>query len=336
MWSAIHGHGLSLHDQPPSDYDHFTERSFRRLRGHFSLAQVSMMSTSFSEIPVLPNEVWVDILHHLSLDTLWHSARPVCSLFYHVSTDIVKSALVEGSTCELRHYISHKDPILSESLQNPKVPDDYQQRILQQEGHSPFSQILLWSSPRPSPANPQHGPGIPTVNYESADGKKCVTMAVFGKQEKSSDSQSRKFHCRRAGCELTENESASDGHVCLAGCWHVHYSQRARRFFATIPLAILLPIYLRLDSAKKGKTTERAYALEMKGRWSATSRHGVSASVSPLTVIDDLDGQPPGSLVDETEELDLPGTLMEWSEDEDGYLYGLFDVYAAGEMDLDG
>ena len=28
--------------------------------------------------------------------------------------------------------------------------------------------------------------------------------------------------------------------------------------------------------------------------------------------------------------------LMEWSEDEDGYLYGLFDVYAAGQMELDG
>jgi len=290
------------------------------------------MSTAFSETPALPNEVWVDILHHLSLDTLWHSARPVCTLFYHVSTEIVKSALVAGSTCELRHYISHKDPILSESLQHPNKPDDYQRRLLHQEGHSPFSQILLWSSPRTSPANPQHGPGIPTVNYESADGKKCVTMAVFGKQESTTESQSRKFHCRRAGCELTETESASDGHVCLAGCWHVHYIQASRRFYATIPLATLLPIYLRLDSAKREKTTERAYALEMKGRWSSMSRHGVSASVSPVTMNDGPEEHPPG-LVDEGD--DVPGTLMEWSEDEDGYLYGLFDVYAAGQMDLE-
>jgi hypothetical protein len=291
------------------------------------------MSTLSSELPRLPNEVWVDILQLLSPETLWHSTRPVCSLFYHVSTSLVKAALVEGSTCELRHYISYKDPLLSEYLQHPRQPTDYQRQILQQEGDSPFSQILLWASPNISPANPQYGPGIPTVNYESADGKKCVTMAVFGQQESTSTSQSRKFHCHRPGCELTDAESASDGHVCLAGCWHVHYSRKKRSFCATIPLAKLLPIYLRLDSAKRERTTDRAYSLQMKGRWNGHIRHGVSASVSPVAIVED--GEPPEAVMEDAEE-EAAGTLMEWSEDEDGYLYGLFDVYAAGQMDLDG
>ena len=79
--------------------------------------------------------------------------------------------LVDGSSCELRHYLSFKDPLLSESLHYPLEQTEYQRRILEQEGHSPFSQILLWASPFTSPVNPQNGPGIPTVNYESADGK---------------------------------------------------------------------------------------------------------------------------------------------------------------------
>src|SRR5436190_3062957 len=181
------------------------------------------MSTINSEFPSLPNEVWVDILRYLSLDTLWYSTRPACSLFYHVSTSIVKSALVDGSSCELRHYISPRDPLLSELLYYPLQHTKYQRRILEQEGNSPFSQILLWASPFTSPVNPSNGPGIPTVNYESADGKKFVTMAVFGRQDRTSSSTSRSgFDCRRTGCMIEGDESVSDGHVCVAGCWHVH------------------------------------------------------------------------------------------------------------------
>lgn len=288
-----------------------------------------------SEFPSLPNEVWVDILHHLSLDTLWYSTRPVCSLFYHVSTSIVKSALVDGSSCELRHYISFKDPLLSEPLYYPLVQTEYHQRILEQEGNSPFSQILLWSSPSMSPANPQNRPGIPTVNYESVDGKKCVTMAVFGQQDRtltaSSNSTRGAFHCRRAGCMIDEDESASDSHVCLAGCWHVHYSRVDRKFCATIPLSILLRIYLRLELARREKATDRGYILERKGRWNAGSRHGVSASVSPITEIGDMlenmlgvehnNGQ--ATLVEEEEG---QGTLMELSEDEDAFMNSFFDA----------
>ena len=113
------------------------------------------MSPSNSKFAALPNEVWVDILRHLPLDALWYSTRPVCTLFYHVSNSLVKTFLVDGSSCELRHYISFKDPLLSESLYYPLEPTEYQRRILEQEGHSPFSQILLWASPFPSPANPQ-------------------------------------------------------------------------------------------------------------------------------------------------------------------------------------
>jgi hypothetical protein len=239
------------------------------------------MATS-PQCPSLPNEVWLDILSHLSLEALWHSTRPVCSLFYDISASIAKEALVQGSKCELRHYISHKDPLLAESLQYISEPSVVQQRILTQEGHSSLSQILLWSSTVSSPANPQHGPGIPTITYESADGKKCVTMAVFG-QDSSSTSG---FHCRRTGCVL-DGEHASDGHVCLAGCWHVHYSRVDKKFTATIPLGNLLPIYLRLESAKRSRNMETSFALQMKGRWSVAGRHGVSASVSPVTLIDD-------------------------------------------------
>jgi hypothetical protein len=70
----------------------------------------------------------------------------------------------------------------------------------------------------------------------------------------------------------------------------------------------------------------------MKGRWNGHIRHGVSASVSPVAIVED--DEPPEAVMEDAEE--APGTLMEWSEDEDGYLYGLFDVYAAGQMDLDG
>jgi len=88
---------------------------------------------------------------------------------------------------------------------------------------------------------------------------------------------------------LNTKESASDGHVCLAGCWHVHYSRVNREFCATIPLSILLPIYLRLEMARRDKTVERGYnAIERKGRWNAMSRHGVSASVSPLAAVEDI------------------------------------------------
>lgn len=304
-----------------------------------------MESSSSSEFPSLPNEVWVDILHHLSLDTLWYSTRPVCTLFYHVSTSIVKSALVDGSSCELRHYISFKDPLLSESLYYPLQHTDYQRRILEQEGNSPFSQILLWSSPYTSPANPSHGPGIPTVNYESADGKKCVTMAVFGQQQdrtstsSSSSASSLAFHCRRTGCIIDDDEEgASDGHVCLAGCWHVHYSRVDKTFCATIPLAILLRIYLRLELARREKTTDRAYMLERKGRWNLGSRHGVSASVSPLTEIGDMlenmlgvhnnnpNGGPVAAIVDEDEDVEGPEALMELSEDEDVFFSDFFNV----------
>lgn len=286
-----------------------------------------MMSTSNSDFPSLPNEVWVDILRHLSLDTLWYSTRPVCSVFYHVSTSIVKSALVDGSSCELRHYLSFKDPLLSESLYYPRQQTEYQRRILEQEGNSPFSQILLWSSPFTSPVTPQNGPGIPTVNYESADGKKCVTMAVFG-QDRTSTSSSSTFHCRRTGCMIDDDESVSDGHVCLAGCWHVHYSRVDRKFCATIPLAILLPIYLRLELARREKTTDRGYMLERKGRWNVGSRHGVSASVSPLAEIGDMLENMLGVNHNEAviDEDDGPGTLMELSEDEDVFLNGFFDV----------
>jgi hypothetical protein len=88
---------------------------------------------------------------------------------------------------------------------------------------------------------------------------------------------------------LNGKESASDGHVCLAGCWHVHYSRVNREFCATIPLSILLPIYLRLEMARWDKTVERGYStVERKGRWNAMTRHGVSASVSPLAAVEDI------------------------------------------------
>lgn len=293
-------------------------------------------SSSSSPPPALPNEVWVDVLRYLQLDTLWYSTRPVCSFFYHVSTAIVKSALVDGSTCELRHYISFKDPLLSEHLHSPLQHTDFQRRILAQEGHSELSQILLWASSGQSPANPPVGPGIPTVNYESADGKKCVTMAVFGQQERWSGTSPSSFHCRRTGCGVSEEDSVTDGHVCLAGCWHVHYSRMDRTFYATIPLANLLPIYLRLDLARREKetVTERGgySGLERKGRWNGNvwSRHGVSASVSPFTDIDSMMdnvlamNQP--LIDDDADEGDEgQGTLMDWSEDEEGFLTSLFE-----------
>lgn len=84
--------------------------------------------------------------------------------------------------------------------------------------------------------------------------------------------------------------------------------------------------------------------MEKKGRWMGGTRHGVSASVSPLTEIDDMNdnlfgGNQAGPAPEDDGEGDdnnfLPGTLMELSEDEDGYLDGLFDVYT-GQMDIEG
>jgi hypothetical protein len=72
-----------------------------------------------------------------------------------------------------------------------------------------------------------------------------------------------------------------------------------RSFCATIPLAKLLPIYLRLDSAKRERTTERAYSLQMKGRWNGHSRHGISASVSPVAIVED--DEPPETLMEQAE-----------------------------------
>jgi hypothetical protein len=292
------------------------------------------MSTLASEKPVLPNEVWAYILRYLPLDTLWHSTRPVCGLFYQVSVALVKSHLVDGSLCELRHYISFKEDLLSESLHYPTEHTDYQLRILEREGHSDFSEILLWCSPFASRVNPQTGSGIPTVNYQSADGKKCFTMAVFGQQDRASSSTSGQsaFHCRRTGCgDTDEDEGLDGGHICLAGCWHVHYSRIDRIFCVTIPLASLLRIYLRLERARNERITERSYALPRK-RWNPWSRHGVSASLadSPLVDFDNalnslLAMNSSDSGVDE-EETDLPGSLFEWLDDEEGYLNGLFDV----------
>ena len=305
------------------------------------------MSPSNSKVSALPNEVWVDILQHLPPDTLWYTTRPVCTLFYHVSNSLVKTFLVDGSFCELRHYISFKDPLLSESLCYPLEPTEYQRRILEQEGHSPFSQILLWASPVTSPANPQNGPGIPTVNYESADGKKCVTMAVFEQQQQQQASTSTSissnsvFHCRRTGCTLTDEESVSGGHVCLAGCWHVHYSPIDKTFCATIPLATLFRIYLRLVLARKEKSTGwGAYTTERKGRWSVvggSSRHGVSASVSPLTeigdMIEDILGMNQEGPVNGDAGGNQQGTLMELSEEENEDLYSNSLANKAVEME---
>src|SRR5579862_542107 len=125
------------------------------------------MSRSFSEHPVLPYEVWVDILRYLDVETLWHSTRPVCKLLHHISSNHIKTTLVEGSTCELRHYISFRDELLHERLEYPNEQSEYHRRILAQEGDSPSTQLLLWTSPIPSLANPQSGPGIPTINYIS-------------------------------------------------------------------------------------------------------------------------------------------------------------------------
>src|SRR5439155_9311609 len=131
-------------------------------------------------------------------------------------------------------------------------------------------------------------------------------------------------HCRRTGCTLTDEESVSGGHICLAGCWHVHYSRVDKTFCATIPMAILCRIYLRLVLARKEKSTGwAAYTTERKGRWSVvggSSRHGVSASVSPLTEISDMiEGilglNQEGPINEDAE--DAPqGTLMELSEEE--------------------
>ena len=173
------------------------------------------------------------------------------------------------------------------------------------------------------------------MNYESADGKKCLTMAVFGQQDRWSDSTASSFHCRRTGCNVSEQESVTDGHVCLAGCWHVHYSRADRTFYATIPLANLLPIYLRLDMARreKEKITERGYpGLERKGRWNGNSwsRHGISASVSPVTDVEnmiDIMSAMNQPMIDDAEDGadEGQGTLMDWSEDEEGFLTSLFD-----------
>src|SRR5579859_1187184 len=275
------------------------------------------MPKSSSEVPALPNEVWLDILHLLSLDTLWFTTRPVCTVFYHISTAIAKAALINRSSCELRHYISYRDPLLSESLECPSRYTNYQRRILEQEGHSPFSQILLWSSVTISPADPQDGPGIPTVAYESADGKKFVTMAVFR------DDPDQRFHCRRQGCMISDEDNVSDGQVCLAGCWHVHFSRAERIFTATIPLAMLFPIYLRLASSKSARMSERALELALKGYTIRGSRHGASASVSPVRMNDPVENERGGLFMDVDD--GIPGNWMDWEEDEDGYLNGLFE-----------
>src|SRR5271169_6704805 len=89
--------------------------------------------------PNLPVEIWGDILQYLPLNTLWFSTRPVCTLLYHISTSMVKFALVEGSSCQLRHYVSFKHALLREPLEYPAEHSEYHRRILEQEGHSPFS-----------------------------------------------------------------------------------------------------------------------------------------------------------------------------------------------------
>jgi hypothetical protein len=288
------------------------------------------MWTEPSEKSALPNELWTDILQHLPLETLWYSTRPVCSLFYDISTSIVKSALVDGSLCELRHYISFKEDLLSESLLCPIEHTEFERRILRREGHSGFSQILLWRSPVPSRVLPQRGCVSPTVNYKSADGKKCTTMAVF--EEQSHASSSSAFHCRRMGCLLRDEKGGlNGGHVCLAGCWHVHYYPIDRIFCVTIPLATLFRISLRLERARRQRITERSYPLERKGRWNTYSRHGVSASLSPFAEIDNMLNSilvmsPIANESADEEEEDGPGTLFdEWSDDEEGHLVGLFE-----------
>jgi hypothetical protein len=126
------------------------------------------------------------------------------------------------------------------------------------------------------------------------------------------------------------DESISDGHVCVAGCWHVHYSRIDRTFCATIPLAILLPIYLRLEQARREKTSDRGHMLERKGRWNVGSRHGISASVSPLAEIGEMLDSMLGinhntPHIDEDNAV-LGGALNELSEYEDVVLNGLFDA----------
>ena len=287
------------------------------------------MSLSNSEYPVLPYEIWVDILRFLDVETLWCSTRPVCRLFHHISNMQIKSALTAGSTCQLRHYISFKDELLHESLECPRDPNEYNSRILEQEGDSPLSPIILWTSPTPSSANPRNGPGIPTVNYESADGRKCYTMPVFGRQEmpSSSMSQERQFHCRRIGCEVSPLDSASDGHVCISGCWHVHYSKAEKRFSVTIPLAILTLIYLRLDMAGQQEKKQKEYSVEIKERRRIPgNRHGASVSVSPLTTptSEDLDMVAAIS-VDGGDNNLMSATIAEWPEEEQELGFGLFE-----------
>lgn len=197
--------------------------------------------------------MWVEILRYLDVGTLWHSTRPVSKLLHHVSSQYIKSALTDGGTCQLRHFVSSSDDFLIEKLEYPREPSDYHRRLLEQEGDTPLHQIVLWTSPTPTRANPQIRPGIPTLKYIFADGRKCCTLPAFGFRESpfSRSGYERTFHCGRQGCRLSMEESVSDGHVCICGCWHIHYLQSEKRFTVTIPLAILMSIYLRLNMAER-------------------------------------------------------------------------------------
>jgi len=53
---------------------------------------------------------------------------------------------------------------------------------------------------------------------------------------------------------------------------------------------------------------DAACALEMKGRWTSGSRHGASASVSPVATMDDLDGE--AATAADTDEDDSDGNLL--------------------------
>jgi hypothetical protein len=209
------------------------------------------MSCSHSERSELPYEVWVEILRYLDVKSLWHTTRPVSKLLHHISSQYLKTALVEGGICQLRHYVSPNDDLLHERLEYTREPSDYHRRLLEQEGDSSLNHLLLWTSPKPTcvDISPVNAAAMTTVKFIFPDGKKYYTLPTFGRQTSHLNftNQASLFHCNRKGCRMPQEESVSDGHVCICGCWHAHFLNMERRFTVTIPLAILTAIYLRLS-----------------------------------------------------------------------------------------
>src|SRR5436305_4826953 len=68
-----------------------------------------MTESGYADLPVLPPEVWMQILRKLTLDVLWMCARPVCVGWNDIAQEIARSILYSASECEISTLVNEYD-----------------------------------------------------------------------------------------------------------------------------------------------------------------------------------------------------------------------------------